>query len=303
MTTVSAVIPVYNGARYVAEAISSVLAQTRPPLECLVIDDGSSDTTAQVVGGFGDEVTYVRVERGGVSKARNHGIERARGELVAFLDHDDVWLPAKLELQVEALLAQTEVAMALCAVEMADAGGRTSGVKGLEPRRNLLKAMMTFTAPEIPSCSSTGVARRDWLVSNGGFDPALSTCADWDLLVRSLLDTGIAYVDEPLVRYRVHDSNMSHDIASIERDMVYALAKAFADSRLPETVRAQRRHAYARMYRMLAGSYRDVGDRKATLRALASAIRYEPAVGIKLFTRRRPARRQGETAPSMYRQH
>jgi glycosyltransferase involved in cell wall biosynthesis len=290
MTPVSAVIPVYNGERYVAEAISSVFAQTEPPLECIVVDDGSTDATADVVARSGADVTYVRTEHGGVSKARNHGIRLARGELVGFLDHDDVWLPPKLELQTEALCAQSQAVMALCAVEMTDASGRTNGIKRMSMHRDLVTAMLTFHATEIPSCSSTGLLRRDWLLARGGFDETLSTCADWDLLLRVLLDGGVTYVDQPLVRYRVHDSNMSRNIASIERDMVYAFAKTFADPRLPAGVRNQRGHANGRMYRMLAGSYRDVGDRKAMLRTAAAALTHDPGLAVEELKRlwRRP---------------
>src|SRR5947209_2263946 len=103
MTSTSAVIPVRNGAEYIADAIRSVLDQTAPPLECLVIDDGSTDATPEIVRSFGTRVAYVCQSHAGVSAARNHGARRARGELVAFLDHDDVWLPTKLERQVEAL--------------------------------------------------------------------------------------------------------------------------------------------------------------------------------------------------------
>jgi glycosyltransferase involved in cell wall biosynthesis len=285
MTAVSAVIPVYNGERYVAEAINSVLGQTQLPLECVVVDDGSTDATADVVTRFGAAVNYVRTERGGVSKARNHGIRLAQGELVAFLDHDDVWLPPKLELQAEALRAESRAVMALCAVEMTDADGTPNGIKRMSLPKDLVAAMLTFQLTEIPSCSSTGLLRRDWLLAGGGFDETLSTCADWDLLLRALLDGGVTYVDEPLVRYRVHDSNMSRNIASIERDMVHAFAKAFADARLPAAARAQRRHAYARMYRMLAGSYRDVGDSKAMLRSLSRAVSYDPRLICEVFAR------------------
>jgi glycosyltransferase involved in cell wall biosynthesis len=285
MTAVSAVIPVYNGERYVAEAINSVLGQTQPPLECVVVDDGSTDATGDVVTGFGAAVTYVRTERGGVSKARNHGIRLARGELVAFLDHDDVWLPPKLELQAEALRAESRAVMALCAVEMTDAGGTTNGIKRMSLPKDLVVAMLTFQLTEIPSCSSTGLVRRDWLLAGGGFDETLSTCADWDLLLRASLDGDITYVDESLVRYRVHDSNMSRNIASIERDMVHAFAKAFADARLPAAARDQRRHAYARMYRMLAGSYRDIGDRKSMLRTAAIALSRDPTVAVEELKR------------------
>jgi glycosyltransferase involved in cell wall biosynthesis len=283
MTAVSAVIPVYNGELYVGEAISSVLGQTEPPLECLVIDDGSTDNTAEAVRGFGSDVKYVRVEHGGVSNARNHGIRLARGELMAFLDHDDVWVPAKLERQIHALHIQPEAKAAVCAMQVVDVSGATVRLQSFNTTvpESVITGMVTFDGTDIPSINSCAVVRRDWLLENGGYDTSLSTCADWDLLMRLLLDGGIAYVDEPLARYRKHDSNMSNNIASIERDMVYAFTKAFADPRMPADVRAERRHAYGRMYRMLAGSYRDVGDRKAMLRTAAVALSHDPNLALQ----------------------
>ena len=88
--------------------------------------------------------------------------------------------------------------------------------------------MLTFDGTETVSCSSAGLMRREELLKIGGFDPALSVSADWDLLFRMALAGAPAYVDEPLVRYRVHGSNMSNDIAAMERDMTYAFGKAFA---------------------------------------------------------------------------
>jgi glycosyltransferase involved in cell wall biosynthesis len=291
MQGVSAVIPVHNGAPYLAEAIASVLGQTRPPIECLVIDDGSTDATPQIARSFEEQITYVRVERGGVSRARNHGARRSSGEMVAFLDHDDVWLPPKLERQLEALGELPEAPMALCAVEVIDAGGRPRRIKRLRAREDLIAGMITFDGTETVSCSSAGLVRRDWLLASGGFDPDLSMSADWDLLLRALLHGGVAYVDEPLVRYRVHGSNMSRNIAAMERDMRRAFAKAFAEPLLPDAVRARRRRAYGRLYRMLAGSYRDSGDRLAMLRSLAIALGHDPALSWALLARVSPAPR------------
>src|SRR5947209_9383646 len=92
-TSVSVVIPVFNGARFLAGAIRSVLGQSHRPIECIVVDDGSTDATPETVHEFGRDVTYVRQHRAGVSVARNHGMALARGHLIAFLDHDDAWLP------------------------------------------------------------------------------------------------------------------------------------------------------------------------------------------------------------------
>jgi hypothetical protein len=119
----------------------------------------------------------------------------------------------------------------------------------------------------------------------GGFDAVLSVSADWDLLFRTLLAGDVAYIDEALVRYRVHSTNMSRDIAAMERDMTYAFAKAFADPRLPEALRARRRRAYARLYRMLAGSYAQSGDRRAAIRTLAISLTRDPGIAVEEFLR------------------
>jgi len=284
------VIPVHNGAAYVADAIRSVLDQTRPPIECLVIDDGSTDATPGVVHEFGDQVTYVRQERTGVSTARNRGAQLARGTLVAFLDHDDVWLPPKLERQVD-VLDRRGTALALCAVDVIDRSGAVRATKRLRARHDLLTGMLMFDGTETVSCSSAGLMRRSELLRIGGFDPALSVSADWDLLFRVLLAGPVSYVDEPLVRYRRHDTNMSRSISAMERDMRTAFAKAFADPRLPAPLRDRERRAYGRLYRMLAGSYAVSGERTSAIRTGAIALRYDPAIARELV--RRLGRTQG----------
>src|SRR5690242_14976762 len=99
--SVSVIIPTYNRARFVGEAVASALAQTLPPLEVIVVDDGSTDDTADVVARLNDpRVVYLRQENAGPATARNTGVEAARGDLIALLDSDDRWLPRKLELQV-----------------------------------------------------------------------------------------------------------------------------------------------------------------------------------------------------------
>src|SRR5690348_1282544 len=176
MTAVSAVIPVYNGAQYLTEAIRSVLAQTHPVTDCLVIDDGSTDATPEVAAGFGSEVRYVRLPRGGQSRARNRGTWLARGDLIAFLDHDDAWLPSKLELQLEELRRRPEATMVLCAMELVNEGGTTLGTNRLfhRDRESLLRAMLTFDGSDIPGCNQAALLRRDWLLDHGGYDALLS---------------------------------------------------------------------------------------------------------------------------------
>ena len=272
--SISVVIPVHNGSRFVAEAIVSALGQTYALLECIVVDDGSTDSTPQVVRAF-PEVRYLRLEHGGVSRARNHGAAHARGDFVAFLDHDDVWLARKLELQVNALEADGRTVLVLCAVEMVDPTGTSLGFDRLRQRSDLVTGMLLQDGTQVPSCSSTGLFRRDWLLAEG-FDPELSMSADWDLTLRAALTAPVAYVDEPLVRYRVHDANMSWNLALLERDKRYAVGKALSDPRVPELLRKQRGRALGRMYRMLAGSYRDAGRWRSSARTLMLAIGHDP---------------------------
>jgi glycosyltransferase involved in cell wall biosynthesis len=278
--SVSAVIPVHNGERFLGDAIASVLSQRREVLECIVIDDGSTDGTAEVAASFSERVRYVGEPQAGVSAARNRGAELAAGELVAFLDHDDTWLPGKLELQVDEL-ERRRAELALCAVTVVDGEGRQLRVQRLRARGDLLTGMLTFDGTSTVSCSSTGLFRRASFLEGGGFDPALSTSADWDLLVRNLLRGDVAYVDEPLVSYRVHDANMSRDVGLMERDMRRAFAKTFGDPALPEAQRRRRRQAYAGLYRMLAGSYRDARRWREMARAGARAVAYDPAILVR----------------------
>lgn len=117
LARVSVIIPVHNGEKYLAEAIESVLAQTLPPLEIIVVDDGSADASAAVARGFGDAVRLESQQHGGTGVARNRGVALARGELIAFLDADDIWSADKLAGQVQHLERSAEVEMVFGLVE------------------------------------------------------------------------------------------------------------------------------------------------------------------------------------------
>jgi glycosyltransferase involved in cell wall biosynthesis len=125
MMRVSAVIPTYNCAPFIAEAISSALAQTYPLTDIIVVDDGSSDETEAAVSPFKDRITYIRTERRGVGSARNTGLDLATGDVVAFLDGDDAWYPQKTALQVKALEATPDVIGVATDFTRTDIAGRT----------------------------------------------------------------------------------------------------------------------------------------------------------------------------------
>ena len=292
--TVAAVIPVYNGAAFVAEAIESVLAQTHPVAECVVVDDGSTDATAEVVGRFGAPVRLIRQANAGVATARNRGAAESAARYVAFLDADDAWKPDKLERQLAAAAAGPT--LVVCDLELFDETGAVIGRIAMRPGPETLRDMVLFEGVETVSCSSTALLERSRFDALGGFDPRLSQSADWDFLARAWLAASVVAVPEPLVRYRVHGANMSRNVSLLERDMTYAFAKLFARDDLPDDVRASRRRAEANLHRMLAGSYfrqRAVkGFARATARSIArdpSALRWYAAFPLRRLRARRGA--------------
>src|SRR5262245_58814803 len=111
MRTVSVIIPNYNYGRFLREALDSALNQTLPPLEVIVVDDGSTDESPEILESYGDRIRVIRQKNQGVGIARNTGAEAARGELLAFLDADDYWFPQKLEKQVEKINSDPELGM------------------------------------------------------------------------------------------------------------------------------------------------------------------------------------------------
>jgi glycosyltransferase involved in cell wall biosynthesis len=126
---VSVVIPAFNAARYLGEALDSVFGQTLTDLELVVVDDGSTDETPQVVQGYGSRVRYVRQPNAGVASARNRGVAESSGRYVAFLDADDVWLPGKLERQLEALAARPSARVCHSDFDLMGAGTAPAGLR------------------------------------------------------------------------------------------------------------------------------------------------------------------------------
>ena len=139
--TVSVVIPTYNYGRYLATAIESALAQTFVPLEVIVVDDGSTDDTPQILETFGNRIQTIRQLNQGAGAARNTGIAAARGEYVAFLDSDDIWKPRKLQMQIARFDADPALGLVHCGVEAMDGREMTIGYM-LEGREGWVGADM-----------------------------------------------------------------------------------------------------------------------------------------------------------------
>ncbi len=244
---VSVVVPVFNRPAYVAEAVRSALAQECPGgLEVLVVDDGSTDTTPQVLAALAAADARVRVVRqanAGPAHARNRAFREARGELLALLDSDDVWLPGKLAAQLALLDAHPRAALVHSDVDEffeADARPwtrRPEIVSGHVLRR-LLERNVLHTM--------TVVLRRSVVDEVGGFDPEYPPCEDWDLWLRIAARHAIVGDAERRVRVRIHEGGISRDplvVYAQARRLVAAAARRLAAEGHPDAAFARRQAA------------------------------------------------------------
>jgi len=251
-SSVSAIIPAYNAAGFLREAIESVLAQRHGSVECIVVDDGSTDGTAAVVDDFGSSVRLIRQDNRGVAAARNRGAAASRASLLAFLDADDRWDPDRLRRGVEALHADPAAEAVLCATRVMDTHMRPLGVIIQQPDVTVEDALMCRTS--LVSVSSNLLIRREAFEALGGFDERLSTSADWALNLQLIARGTLVALPEPLVYYRLHEGGMSTDVVRFEEDMLNAYDIVFREHSGGDAIRLRRR-AYANLHRMIAGSY------------------------------------------------
>jgi glycosyltransferase involved in cell wall biosynthesis len=211
MRTVSVIIPTHNLAASVGKAIESALAQTHTDLEIVVVDDGSTDDTEKVVSHYRTRILYLKQERRGVAAARNRGIRISRGEYIAFLDADDLWLPEKLEEQVPYLDQNPETSLVCSDWSLiSDQGSVEPSVLA---NRNHIGTGYVFRQIVKSSfiLTSTVVARRSCLEEAGLFDESFPTAEDLDLWLKISHSHNIALVRKPLVIKRSRPDGLSAD--------------------------------------------------------------------------------------------
>lgn len=227
---VSVIVPNYNGARFLDEAIASVLAQTYEHREVIVVDDGSTDDSRAILDGRRGSVTAIALPHSGFpGLVRNAGIRVARGELIAFLDSDDVWLPHKLARQVRYLQAHPEVALVHTNLEVVDGQGRflRHTFTGLEGSRALFdddadSSFMRVLKGEGGIWTSSVLVRRQCLDTVGLFDETLPMTEDWHLWIRIARHCRIGYIAEALAKHRKHGRNTG--LGPLPPGMVPAIA-------------------------------------------------------------------------------
>jgi glycosyltransferase involved in cell wall biosynthesis len=273
--TVSFVIPNYNHARYLGQAIESALAQTYSNVEVIVVDDGSTDDSSAVARAFGDRIRYIYQCNAGLSAARNTGVQAAQGEYIALLDADDLVEPTYAERLLSVLAQVPEAAGAYCAFRFVDQENRPlyRVESRTTPPSALYGALLNgnYWVPE------SLLARRACYAAMGEFDTSLRACEDWDVWLRFSRHYSLVGIEDVLIRYRVVVGSMSSDPRRMLDNRLVVLAKHIGSQ--PAYGGGSLAHqAYAYAYFRAAIEYYQAGNPAAGYGSLLEAARIFPAL-------------------------
>ena len=285
MKTVGVIIPNYNNAHYLGSAIQSILNQTFTDYEIIVVDDGSTDNSRDVVSVFGGKVRYIWQENKGLGGARNTGILASNAEFVGLLDADDEWKPDYLEKMMSLVQNYPEAVVYYSSAQGMDASGKdlpqTFGrtTSSNEIYQNLLRA--NFIIP------STVVFRRAVIVDVGLFEEKnrdLHGCEDWDLWLRLAPSHPFAGTAESLVRYRLHTQTFSANPRHMQEAVKTVIQKNFGvDDGQYENWSAEKKRAFGGVYRYhTLTSVKKQGNWEAATESLCKALMIDPTLSVDL---------------------
>lgn len=274
---VSVIMPAYNVAEYIVESIESVLAQTYTNVELLIIDDGSTDETLDLVQRYGDQVRLISQANAGAAAARNNGAENAKGEWLAFLDSDDIWEADKLERQM-GLVDRFEWSCTDSyffghnhdgSVRSSDVSPHTSG-----------EVLPTLVINNFIG-TSTVLIRRAVFLEFGGFDRSLKALEDWDLWVKVAAKYPLGYIADPVVRYRVHAKSTSRSTRTTHGYYIEVTERMFKAGGPAAHLQSLRKRSLAESYEVLSIISEDMGDYSFAFKCgLKSAI-FDPTTPYK----------------------
>lgn len=221
---ISCIVPVFNGERYLREALESIFHQSYHPLEVIIVDDGSTDGTAAVAAAYGEKVTYLRQDNAGPAAARNLGLSVSHGEFVAFLDADDLWHQEKLARQMARFQARPELEMCIVHVQNFWAPELQAEATRFHDQR--------FMQPQPGYTMQALLARRPLFGRIGKLNPALRQAEDTDWFLRATEQgTVMDVLPEVLVYRRLHQANLTRSEASANREWLTRVFKASLDRR------------------------------------------------------------------------
>lgn len=273
---VSVLLPTWNRAALVLEAVHSVLAQTFRDLELIVIDDGSGDDTLARLATVRDRrLRVLPCAHRGIAATLNSGLAAARGGCIARLDSDDIWLPELLERQVALLRSRPEVGVVYARAQVIDRQGRPTGELRGGPLRVPDDAVASLLYSD-PVAIITALHRREAIERAGPYDEGLALSEDWDMHLRLALHARFAFNDRVLARVRWHGGNSTGNEERFHASRLAVLERFFARADLPVPVRALRAQAYSNAWAERGFEYWHRGRRREALTAFRTSLRHAP---------------------------
>jgi glycosyltransferase involved in cell wall biosynthesis len=268
---ISVVIPAYNSEKCIRETLESVLNQTLSPHEIIIVDDGSKDDTATLIKSFGDRVRYIRQDNQGIAAARNTGIQSATGDWIAFLDHDDLWLPTKLEKQSKVATENPDLICVYTTFAYLHVDGSLVEVPAF-PAKNLWPALR-YRTPILPS---TAIVKRSALLAIGGFQK-LYCIDDWNLwfrLVARYSSDSFMEISERLTLYRWWENNESKNFMPVMEAVLKQTNDLFLSDLTGVRKFVWKRQIEAKQFYNVSLALRELKDRRYLTYAMRSFIRW-----------------------------
>lgn len=271
---VSVIIPTYNKSYLLKYTVESVINQSYPNIEIIVIDDDSIDDTTKLVKKYKGKIKYIKQKKRGGTGARNTGIKIASGKYLNFLDHDDLFLPDKIEKQVKVLESKSNIGFVHCRYFFIDETGKRLAKVFILPERNIFKKL-------IAGCfiwSGGPLIRKSCIEKVGLFDESIWS-SDWDMWLRIVqADYKITCVQEPLGAYRIHHDSTMLNVEKTENDDIKILDKVFYNQNTPSKILSFKNEAYARWRLWLSCRYFAINSIENGKRNLQQAIDIYPGL-------------------------
>lgn len=217
MSQVSVIIPTHNRASMVQEAIESALAQTFRDFEIIVVDDGSTDETREVLEKYKGRIHYIYQATQGAAVARNTAIAASCGELIALLDSDDIWMPTKLAVQIEFMRAHPAFALVACHVIALDEHARPRGHTPVCPFQTEGQVSLKQILLDSPLVASSIIVKRESLPAPLAFTPGIVFCEDWEMCLRVAITQPVGFIAQVLVGFRQHTNNLTYPLGVQEQ--------------------------------------------------------------------------------------
>ncbi|HEY9673425.1 MAG TPA: glycosyltransferase [Waterburya sp.] len=279
MPLISVIIPVYNGEKSIKETLDSILHQTISDLEILIINDGSQDSTIEIVTSVQDpRIQIFSYPNAGLAASRNRGIKLASTDYISFIDADDLWTPDKLEAQYKALQENPQAAVAYSWTDYIDDSsqflrrGSHITVQG-DAQAKLL--VMDFLEN-----GSNALIRKQALIDVGGFDELLPAAEDWDIFLKLAAKYSFVAVPSSQILYRISANSMSANVVRQEAACLKVLDRAFTQA--PESLQCLKRHSFGNLYKYLTAKALDgYPDRQRGLtagRLFWNSIQQDPSL-------------------------